>query len=181
MYRDIGVQCIRGSFADSSQRTYVSSFRCWIKGRGLTSAALYFSGDTPVSDMVWALLDFADWCCAVEAKNVGTIKSTIAAVQYSHRVEVGMELPTKSLLQRVFSSISRAHAVAGTKWRVRRPLSSDMLLEGEILVPSWGRSGQVLWLCLALAYFFMTRSHQLFATDTGVVHQVHCLTRGDIA
>ena len=111
-------------------------FRSWIKFRGLTSAALYFSGDTPVSDMVWALLDFADWCCAVEAKNVGTIKSTIAAVQYSHRVEVGMELPTKSLLQRVFSSISRAHAVAGTKSRVRRPMSRDMLLERETLVPS---------------------------------------------
>ena len=137
MYRDIGVQCIRGSFADSSQRTYVSSFRCWIKGRGLTSAALYFAGDTLVSDMVWALVGFAAWCCAAERNKVGTIKSKIAAVQYCHRVEVVMELPTKSpLLERVISGISRAHAVAGTKSRVRRPMSRDMLLERETLVPS---------------------------------------------
>ena len=105
--------------------------------RGLTSAALYFAGDTLVSDMVWALVGFAAWCCAAERNKVGTIKSKIAAVQYCHRVEVGMELPTKSpLLERVFSGISRAHAVAGTKSRVRRPMSRDMLLERETLVPS---------------------------------------------
>ena len=59
MYRDIGVQYIRGSVADSSQHTYVSSFRSRIKLRWFTSAALYFSGDIPVSDTVWALVDFA--------------------------------------------------------------------------------------------------------------------------
>ena len=47
VYGDIGIQYIRGSVADSCQRTYVSYFRSWIKFRGLTSAALYFSGDTP--------------------------------------------------------------------------------------------------------------------------------------
>ena len=51
-----------------------------------------------------------------------------------------MELPTKSpLLERVFRGIPRAHAVAGTKSCVRRPVSWDMLLEGETLVPSWGQ------------------------------------------
>ena len=93
-----------------------------------------------------------------------------------------MELPTKSpLLERVFSGISRAHAVAGTKLRVRRQVSWDILLKGETLVSSWGRGGRVLWLCLALGYFLMTRSDEVFAMDTGVVHQVHCLTRGDVA
>ena len=93
-----------------------------------------------------------------------------------------MELPTKSpLLERVFSGISRAHAVAGTKSGVRRPASWDMLLEGETLVPSRGRGGRVLWLCLALGYFFMTRSDELFATDTRVAHQVYCLTLGGVA
>ena len=135
-----------------------------------------------MSDMVWALVDFAAWCCAAEGNKVGTIKSKITAVQYFDRVEVGMELPTKSpLLERVFSGISRAHAVAGTKSRVRRPVSWDMRLEGETLMPSWGRGGRILWLCLALGYFWMTRSDETFATDTGVVHQVHCLNRGDVA
>ena len=30
-------------------------------------------------------------------------------------------------------------------------------------------------------FFLMTRSDELFATDAGVAHQVHCLTRGDVA
>ena len=94
MYRNVGVQYIRGSVVDLSQRTYVSSFRSWITSRGLTSAALYVSVDTPASDMVWTQVDVAAWCCAVERNKVGTIKSTIAAVQYFHRGEVGMELPT---------------------------------------------------------------------------------------
>ena len=135
-----------------------------------------------MSDMVWALADFAAWCCAAEGNKVGAIKSEIAAVKYFHRVEVGMELTTKSpLLERVFNGMSRAHSVAGTKSRARRPVSWDMLLERETLLPSWGRGGRVLWFCLALGNFLMTRSDELFATDTGVVHQVHCLTRGDVA
>ena len=132
----------------------MSYFTSWIKFRALTSAALYFLVDTPLSEMVWALVDFAAWCCAAEGNKVGTIKSKIAAVQYFHRVEVGMELLTKSpLLERVFSGISRANAVAGTKSRVRRPVSWGILLEGETLVSSWGRDGRVLWLCLALGCF----------------------------
>ena len=71
-----------------------------------------------------------------------------------------MELPTKSpLLERVFSGIPLAHAVAGTKLRM--------------LVPSRGRGGRILWLRLALGYFLMARSDELFATDTSVVHQAH--------
>ena len=63
-----------------------------------------------MSDMVWALADFAAWCCAAEGNKVGTIKIKIAAMQYFHRVEVGMELPIKSpLMEHVFSRMSRAH------------------------------------------------------------------------
>ena len=142
---DIGVQHIRGSVADSSERTYVSSFRSWTQYRGFTSAALYYWGDTPVSDMVWAFVDFVACCCAAEGNKVGTIKSKIPAVQYLHRIYVSMELPTKSpLLECVFSGISWVHAVAGTKSRVRRSASWDMLLEGERFTPSWGRGGRVL-------------------------------------
>ena len=106
-------------------------------------------------------------------------------VQHFHRVEVGTGHPTKSSLsERAFSGISRTHAVAhavanavaGTKTRVRRPMSWDML-EVVTFAPSWGSGGRVLWLCLALG----PRSHELFATDAGVAHQVHCLTRRDVA
>ena len=37
---------------------------------------------------------------------------------------------------------------------MRRPISWDSLLEGQGLALSWGRGGRVLWLSLALGYFF---------------------------
>ena len=38
-----------------------------------------------------------------------------------------------------------------------------------------------MWLCIGLSYFLMTRSDEMFATDSGAVPLVHCLTRGDVA
>ena len=153
MYRDIGVLYIRGSVADSSQLNYVSSFRSWIKFRGLTNAVLYFSGDTPVSDMVWALVDFAAWCCAAEGNQVGTIKSKIAiAILSSRRGRHGAPDQITTAGTRVQRDISGSCS-SWYESRVRRPVSWDMLLEGETLVPSWGRGGRILWLCLALGHF----------------------------
>ena len=34
---------------------------------------------------------------------------------------------------------------------------------------------------LALGYFFVARSDEIFASPTGVVHPVHCLTERDVA
>ena len=39
----------------------------------------------------------------------------------------------------------------------------------------------MLWLRLCLSYFLMTRSDEMFAADSGVVHDVHCLARGGVA
>ena len=39
----------------------------------------------------------------------------------------------------------------------------------------------MLWLRLCLSYFLMTRSDEMFAADSGVVHGVYSLTRGDVA
>ena len=61
------------------------------------------------------------------------------------------------------------------------PVSFSMLLTGETFVPSWGPEGKVLWLCLGLSCFLMTRSDEMFAADLGMVHGVHYQTRGDVA
>ena len=39
----------------------------------------------------------------------------------------------------------------------------------------------MLWLCLCVRYFLLARSAEMFATDSGAVHSVHCLMRGDVA
>ena len=134
------------------------------------------------SHKAWALIDFASWCCASERHVANTIAGKFAAVQCFHRLHVGVELPvTAPMVQCALKGIARSHVEAGTPRRVRLPVSFSMLLTGETLVPSWGPEGNVLWLCLGLSYFIMTRSDEMFAADSGMVHDVHSLTRGDVA
>ena len=99
-----------------------------------------------------------------------------------HRVNLQMELPTSSpLIKRGLKGVTRSHVAAGTPKRVRRPISWLAMLEGQGLPSSWGPGGRVLWLSLALDYFFVARSDEIFASPAGAVHPVHCLTRRDVA
>ena len=132
-------------------------------------------------DQVQALIEFAAWCCASEGNLAKTISGKLAAVQYFHRVDAHMELPTASpLINRELKGIARLHVIAGTPRRVRLPVSWDVLLGGQDLVPSCGPGGRILWLCLALGYFFVARSDEIFASSAGGIHPVHCLQRGDV-
>ena len=88
---------------------------------------------------------------------------------------------TAPMVQCALEGISRAHVAAGTPRRARLPVSFCMLLTGEALILSSGPEGKVLCLCLCLRYFLLARSDEMFATDSGAVHRVHCLTRGDVA
>ena len=38
-----------------------------------------------------------------------------------------------------------------------------------------------MWICLAATYFFLLRSDEMFASDEGLLHPVHCLRRRDVA
>ena len=77
------------------------------------------------------------------------------------------------VVQCALRGFARAHVTTGTPRRLRLPVSFGMLLAVETLIPTWGPEGKVLWLCLCLSYFLMTRSDEVFAADSGVVHQVH--------
>ena len=41
------------------------------------------------------------------------------------------------------------------------------IVEGQGLALSWGPGGRVLWLSLALGYFFVARSDEIFASPAG--------------
>ena len=93
-----------------------------------------------------------------------------------------MDLPTTApVLKSALKGIARGHVAGGTPCQVRLPVSWGVLLEGEGLIPSWGAGGKEMWLCLCLSYFLIARSDEMFASDSGVVHPAHCLTRGDVA
>ena len=43
---------------------------------------------------MWVLIEHASWYCEADGNLVGTISGRLAAVQYFHRLEAGLELPT---------------------------------------------------------------------------------------
>lgn len=88
---------------------------------------------------------------------------------------------TAPVVQCALRGIARAHVTAGTPPRLHLPVSFGMPLAGKTLIPAWGLENFFLWWCLSLSYFLMTRSDEMFAADSGVVHPVHCLTRDGVA
>ena len=100
-----------------------------------------------------------------------------------HHVNLQTESPTSSppLIKLALKGFARSHVAAWTPKIVRRPISWDALLGGQGLTSSLGPGGRVLRMSLALGYFFMARSDEIFASSTGVVHPVRCLTREDVA
>ena len=141
----------------------------------------YFDPAASDADKIQALLEFIAWCVS-EGNMAGTIAGKLSTVLRFHRVNLQMELPTSSpFIKRALKGVARSHVVAGTPKRIRRPISWDTLLGGQDLAPSWGAGGRILWLSLALGYFFVARSDEIFASPTGEVHPAHCLTRGDVA
>ena len=127
---------------------------------------IYFDATDSDADRIQALLEFVAWC-AKKGNQAGTIASKLSAVLHFHRVNLQMELPTSSpLIKRALKGVTRSHVAAGTPKRIRRPISWDTLLGGQGLVSSWGPGGRVLWLSLALGYFFVARSDEIFASPT---------------
>ena len=86
---------------------------------------------------MWALIEFAAWCCALQENYAGSISSKLAAIQYIHRVDIGIELSIRPpLIKRVLQCISRLHTLAGTRPRVRLTISWNMLIKGQELISS---------------------------------------------
>ena len=182
MFRGIGLQYIRGSVAESSRRTYGASFRSWCLFRESIGAEIYVTCKASELQKVMALVDFASYCFASLGNTPLTVSNKISAVKYFHVVEAGVEMPTESpLLKCMLSGMKRASLQAVPRRRCRVPIALDVLLDhGGSAARLWGTGGRVLFLCLLLTYFIGARAHEIFKNDSGKVHLVHCLTRGDV-
>ena len=80
------------------------------------------------------MIEFASWLW-VSGGNLGnTISGKFAAVQYFHRLKVGVELTfTAPVIQCSQIGNARSHVAAGTPRRVRQPVSFGVLLTGKLL------------------------------------------------
>ena len=142
---------------------------------------MYFTVHSSAEEMSWALIDFAPWCFETKGNTAGTISGKFAAVQYFHRIKPRVEVVTTSpVIMCALRGIERLHIAQGKRSRPRLPITWKMLLDGESLIPPLGKGGRARWLCLSLSFFWLTRSDEMFAGAAGVVHRVHCLTRGDV-
>jgi len=131
----------------------------------MTARDELFRAGVSQEKVTWALIEFAAWC--FESGNMpGTISGKLAAVQYFHRMHAGVELETSSpLLKCALRGIARSHVDAGTRHRVRLPITLDMMLEGEPITSSGESSRHVLWMCLTAMFFFLLRSDEMFASE----------------
>ena len=85
---------------------------------------------------VWYLIEYASWSCEAEGNLAGTISGKLAAVQYFHWLEVGVELPTTApVLKSALKGVARGHVATGTPRQVRLPVSWGMLLDGRVSSP----------------------------------------------
>lgn len=77
-----------------------------------------------------------------------TLSGKIDAIQqFYHRLDSEVELRTDTpFLKRGLLGVGRAHVQAGAGGWIRVPVSRALLLGEQMLVPSWGPGGRVLWL-----------------------------------
>lgn len=122
MYRHLGRQYVGGSVASSTKCTYGSGRLCWPKFRRLRGSPDCLISSNSNSHKAWTLIEFASWCCASERDLAYTIAEDFYAVQYFHRLHVGVELPvTPPVVQCALQGIARSHVEVGTPRRVRLP------------------------------------------------------------
>ena len=166
--RGLGLKLIGRSVAESSQCNYASGFRSWCVFRRLIISDKFLRRDASPEEMSWALIDFAARCFESKGNLAGTISRKFAAVQYYHRVEAQVEIiATSPLVRCALKGIARSHVEAGTRHRVRFPVTWRMWLDGESLILAWAIGGRVIWLCLSLSYFLIARSDEIFAVVQG--------------
>lgn len=110
------------------------------------------------------------------------IVGKLVAINFHHEQFVGLSVPMGNpLISSVRQGIKSAHVEMGSQQRVKRPLTWGMLTGMQGNVPSWGEGERVLWKGLALPYFLRRRASELYAKETGMYHEVNCLSRGDVA
>ena len=132
----LGLKLNGRSVAESSQCNYASGFLSWRVFRRLMSSDKCLRRDASPEAMSWALIDFAAWCFESKGNLASTISGKTAAVQYYPRVQAQVEIiATSPLIRCTLMGIARSHVEAGTRHRVRLPVTWRMLLYSGSLIP----------------------------------------------
>ena len=133
------------------------------------------------SDKAWALIEFLSWCCASEGNLTNTISEKIAAVQYFHRLPVGVELLVTAPV------VQCAHRYCtfpcgGGNATLRPPTDlfrhSSLGRNSHPLMEPGGEGFVAVFMSELFSDGAVGRDARL---RFGEVHSLHRLTRGDLA
>ena len=124
------------------------------------------------------LLEFTASRCFVHNNQQSTVRGYLAAINFFHKIFAGSEPPTSHcMIMAVGKEIDKAHGTAKKKNQARFPVRRAMLAQGREVVARLADGGYVMWLGLAVSYFFLCRASELWAYPNGQVHPELCLTR----
>ena len=85
---------------------------------------------------------------------MSTVAGKLVAVQpFLRRAGIDLSMRNPYLLQ-VKSGLTRESAIHGEATRTRRPVSWGWLKHGIGVASEWSEGGRVMWLTLAVSYFF---------------------------
>ena len=131
---------------------------------------------------VWRLFEYVAYAFSTKKLRSANLESHLSAIKFFHRISTRFEIDTThSVIANALKDAARMHADVGNQATVRRPVSWDMLLAGEKLIPTWRAGGRVLWLALCASFCLLIRASEMFAGIRLRVHETYCLRRADVA
>ena len=163
-------------------RTYEANWKVWVSWRSFIGKECWLRKDMRAMELVKELVEFMAYCCAGKGSKESTTVGKLVAINFYHEQFLGLSVPMSNpLIRSVRQGIKRAHVGMGSQQKVKRPLTWGMLTEMQESVQAWGVGGRVLWIGLALTYYFYVASVGIICQRKGLFHKVYCLRRGDVA
>ena len=157
MFGDLAAILSSVRIAPSIYATYAADWKMWVEWRQtVVRKGAYVDMSQGAEAVAFEIANFMAYLFLASKSKMSTLAGKLVPVQHFHR-RAGIELPMRnpSLLQ-VKSGLARESAIHGeaTRIRTRRPVSWVLLKHGIGVASEWSEGGRVMWLTLAVSYFF---------------------------
>ena len=182
LYFGVGQELMRNAVAVSSEHTYMGHFGAWVDIRVRCGVPVIIPHCRDDMANVWCLFEYVAYAFATKQLRSASIESRLSAIKYFRRISRGFELDTNHpVIASALKRAARSHADVGNQATVRWPISWEMLLAGEALIPSWRAGSWVLWLTPCASFIFLTYVSDMFAETRSRFYELYCLRRADVS
>ena len=120
-----------GAIGNSTKKAYLSKWKAWLGYRRAVGKDNWLPRDK-IAEAVRDLTEYMTYRCLVERNQKSTIRGHLSAVKHYHKMYQGWEIPTGHwMIDEVLKGVDRAHGGYTTPGRGRRPLTWQLLREGQ--------------------------------------------------